>query len=253
MSLELDKVTVTVHRATLLREVSLQVQPGECLGLIGPNGSGKSTLMRCMAGLHKPRSGAIRLRDRSLFAMTARARAQQIALVEQQADTTERLTVREAVELGRTPFLSPVRGWRAEDETRIEAALQAVEMTALVDRLWHTLSGGEQQRVHIARALAQAPKLLLLDAPTNHLDIRHQLALLKLIHDLPITRVIALHDLNQAMSCDRLALLDGGRLKAIGRPCEVLTEAIVRDSFGVAASRSIDPAGKHVLHFSHAV
>ncbi|MBT9386991.1 ABC transporter ATP-binding protein [Pseudooceanicola sp. CBS1P-1] len=253
MSLSVHALSVRVHRAQLLHDITLEVAPGECLGLIGPNGSGKSTLMRSLAGLLRPRAGEVRLQGQPLARLSARTRAQRIALVEQQADTTDRLRVREAVELGRTPYLSPLRGWSPQDDARVDRALAAVEMTALADRLWHTLSGGEQQRVHIARALAQDPEVLLLDEPTNHLDIRHQLALLALVRELRITRVIALHDLNQALGCDRLALLDGGRLRAIGRPEEVLTEAALRRHFGVGAIRTTDPSGQPALHFTHAL
>ncbi|WP_138465794.1 ABC transporter ATP-binding protein [Poseidonocella sp. HB161398] len=250
MSLELRSVSVSVHRRALLRDVSLALRPGECLGLVGPNGAGKSTLLRCLAGILRPQSGQILLDGQPLAALRARDRAQRIALVEQQAETAERLSVREAVALGRTPFLSPLRGWSAGDAQLVAEALAAVEMTAFADRLWHTLSGGERQRVHIARALAQTPQILILDEPSNHLDIRHQLALMALVQALPLTRVIALHDLNQAMGCDRLAMLDHGRLVALGPPAEVLSPARLAEVFGVAASLHAGPDGRPLLHFS---
>ncbi len=253
MKIEVQGLSANVHRTSLLRDISISVERGELIGLIGPNGSGKSTLMRCFAGLRRPSTGRVLADSADLGRMPARQRARRIAFVEQQADTTDRLSVREAVNLGRTPYLSPLRGWGRQDDAAVEAALEAVEMTAFADRLWHTLSGGERQRIHIARALAQTPDLLLLDEPTNHLDIRHQLSLMALIETLPITRIIALHDLNQAAACDRIGVLSAGRLVATGRPHEVLSETLLADVFGVAATRHATPDGASRLHFSHAI
>ncbi|WP_339115408.1 ABC transporter ATP-binding protein [Thioclava sp. GXIMD2076] len=250
MVLRVENLQAKAHRVEILHGISLTVGEGEYLGLIGPNGSGKSTLMRMMAGLGKPSGGRVLWQDRPLVELGAQVRARQIALVEQQAETTDRLRVREAVELGRIPFLSPLRGWSMRDSEAVTRALSAVDMAGREDRLWHTLSGGERQRVHIARALAQSPALLLLDEPTNHLDIRHQLALLALVRSLPVSRVIALHDLNHAFSCDRVALLEGGRLKAIGPPAEVLSPDNLRESFGVEARQVRDPDGHLALHFT---
>lgn len=253
MKLSVLNLGAKVHRTPLLDGISFDLVPGELFGLVGPNGSGKSTLMRCLAGLRPPSKGAVTLDGQSLSGFSARERAQRIALVEQHADTTDRLTVLDAVELGRTPFLSPLRGWRTEDDAAVETALDAVEMSGFRGRLWHTLSGGERQRVHIARALAQTPDLLLLDEPTNHLDIRHQLSLIALVSALPITRVIALHDLNQAMICDRVGVMQSGKLVALGPPAEVLTSDRLRSVFGVAATRIETPEGGTRLHFSHAI
>ncbi|SFG38063.1 ABC transporter ATP-binding protein [Sulfitobacter dubius] len=253
MRIEVEALSARVHRTPLLQDITLRIEPGELFGLIGPNGSGKSTLMRCLAGLHRASIGRVLAEGEDLVRIPTRTRAQRIAFVEQQADTTDRLTVLEAVELGRTPYLSPLRGWRGVDDDAVSDALGAVEMTAFTDRLWHTLSGGERQRVHIARALAQTPDLLLLDEPTNHLDIRHQLSLMELVGSLPITRVVALHDLNQAMACDRIGVLSGGRLFAIGSPTEVLSEPLLAEVFGVSAMRHAAPDGSSRLHFSHAL
>lgn len=253
MKIEARHLSANVHRTSLLSNISIRVERGELIGLIGPNGSGKSTLMRCLAGLRRPSAGCVLADGADLTRMPARLRARRIAFVEQQADTTDRLSVRDAVNLGRTPYLSPLRGWNGTDDAAVEAALQAVEMTAFADRLWHTLSGGERQRIHIARALAQTPDLLLLDEPTNHLDIRHQLSLMALITALPITRIIALHDLNQAAACDRIGVLSAGKLVAMGRPQDVLGETLLAEVFGVAAMRHKTPDGASRLHFSHAI
>ena len=121
-------------------------------------------------------------------------------------------------------------------------------------RHWHTLSGGERQRVHIARALAQQPQVLLLDEPTNHLDIHHQLSILSLVTSLPVTSIIALHDLNQALDCDRLAVMERGHLVCVATPGEVLTPQRLYEPFAVRGSFLTDPAdGRRVLKFYRAI
>jgi iron complex transport system ATP-binding protein len=225
----------------LLHDVTLAVRPGEKLGIVGPNGSGKSTLLRLLAGLRHPDNGEVRLQGVPLSRMKRRDIARSIALVEQLADTDDAILVREAVQLGRTPWLSAWTPWDAEQDRIVEQALAAVGLQDFAERAWHGLSGGERQRVHIARALAQCPSLLLLDEPTNHLDVQQQLALLELIRSLPLTCVIALHDLNQALCCDRLAVLEGGRLVALGTPAEVLSADCLARTFGVEGRWLTDP------------
>ncbi|MEQ8895629.1 MAG: ABC transporter ATP-binding protein [Roseovarius sp.] len=250
MSLACHALGWSVRRQPIVEDITLDVQPGETLGLIGANGSGKSTLLKMLAGIRAPGAGRVTLEGRDLAGYPRRQIAQSIALVEQQAETGDRITVRDAVELGRTPWLSALRPWSDEDEATVARAIAAVEMQGFETRQWHTLSGGERQRVHIARALAQEPQILLLDEPTNHLDIHHQLSILSLVARLPVTSIVALHDLNQAMECDRLALLQQGRLVTLGTPEEVLTCDRLADSFAVRASILTDPAdGARVLRF----
>lgn len=231
--------------------VTLEIAAGETFGLVGPNGSGKSTLLRLIAGLMPRALGEVQLDGTPLAALTRRDIARRMAFVEQQADTSEALTVRDAVELGRTPWLSALRPFGAEDRAIVEGALSAVGMAPMSRASWATLSGGERQRVHIARALAQRPRLLLLDEPTNHLDVHHQLLLLRLVVDLPVTVIVALHDLNQAMGCDRLGVMDGGRLVACGPPHEVLTPARLAAIFRVGARPLTDPADDATLFRFH--
>ncbi|MDR0277491.1 MAG: ABC transporter ATP-binding protein [Paucimonas sp.] len=240
-ALECSGLGYQVKGTTLLGEVSLQVRPGETLGIVGPNGSGKSTLLRLLAGLLRPHSGEVRLNGEPMHRLRRREVARQLAVVEQQASTDDALRVRDAVELGRTPWLSALSPWSAADDAIVDQALQAVGMAHLAQRLWHSLSGGERQRVHIARALAQQPRILLLDEPTNHLDIQQQLGILALVQALPVTTLIALHDLNQALGCDRLALMDRGRLVALGAPLDVLTPQHLHDTFGVHGHFIEDP------------
>ncbi|GFM65348.1 ABC transporter ATP-binding protein [Pseudomonas cichorii] len=225
----------------LLKDVNLSIAPGETLGIVGPNGSGKSTLIKLLSGIQTPSSGQVQLNGQALNSMKRRDIARQLAVVEQQAETSDAITVLDAVELGRTPWLSALEPWSDEDDAIVRQALQDVGMLHLIKRAWHTLSGGERQRTHIARALAQRPQILLLDEPTNHLDIQHQLSIPGLIKSLPVTTVIALHDLNQALGCDRVAVMENGRMVALGKPVDVLTPERLHATFGVRAHWLTDP------------
>lgn len=234
----------------LLHDINLSVRRGETLGIVGPNGSGKSTLLKLLAGLHVPTRGEVCLDGQRLKDLPRRTIAQRLAVVEQQADTDDAICVFDAVALGRTPWLSALSPWSSRDDAIVQQALCDVDAAHLSTRRWRSLSGGERQRVHIARALAQRPQILLLDEPTNHLDIQHQLAILKVVQALPVTTLIALHDLNQALTCDRLAVLERGRLVAFGKPLDVLTPQRLQDTFGVQAHYLFDPFdGAKILRF----
>ncbi len=234
----------------VVQGVSLRIEPGETFGLVGPNGSGKSTLLRLMAGLLPQARGAVHLDAAPMASLSRREVARRIAFVEQQAETAEALLARDVVELGRTPWISALAPFAAADAAIVQESLQQVGMEAMAGRRWATLSGGERQRVQIARALAQRPRLLILDEPTNHLDIHHQLALLRLVSRLPVTVVLALHDLNQAMGCDRLGVMEGGRMVACGPPASVLTPDRLASIFRVRARPLHDPAdGTPIFRF----
>ncbi|MCX8997482.1 ABC transporter ATP-binding protein [Rhizobiaceae bacterium BDR2-2] len=250
MILVAENLGWSAGRTEIVSGIDLEIRKGERLGLVGPNGSGKSTLLKLIAGIRSPGRGRVLLKGKPLSAMRRGEIARTIALVEQQADTGERINVRDAVELGRTPWLSALQPWSEKDDAIVEEALAAVSMTAFAKRSWATLSGGERQRVHIARALAQRPEILLLDEPANHLDVHHQLAILRLVFALPVTTVVALHDLNQALECDRIGVMDRGRLVALGPPADVLTADCLHGIFGVGASVLTDPAdGARVFRF----
>ena len=245
--LELVGATRTVQGRDLVSGVNLRLHEGEMLGIIGPNGSGKSTLLGMMAGLLPPSRGEIRLAGQPMARLRRQQIARRLAMVSQSADTGERISVRDAVELGRTPWLGPLRPWSARDDEAVDAALLAVGMDRMAARDWSTLSGGERQRVHIARAHAQAPQILLLDEPTNHLDVHHQIAILDLVSQLPVTTVIALHDMHQALRCDRVMVMQSGRCVALGAPLDILTPALIREIFAVDAQLIAHPAGQWPL------
>ncbi|AXM95208.1 ABC transporter ATP-binding protein [Pseudomonas plecoglossicida] len=233
----------------VLCDIDLSVVPGETLGIVGPNGSGKSSLLKLLAGLRRPHSGSVQLFGEPIARLPRRRIAQALALVEQQADTLDAIRVFDAVALGRTPWLSALTPFSSEDRAIVEQALADVDASHLRTRLWGALSGGERQRVHIARALAQRPQLLL-DEPTNHLDIQHQLSLLRQVQALPVTTLVALHDLNQALTCDRVAVLDHGHLVALGKPLDVLTPERLLSTFGVHAHYLTDPFdGARILRY----
>jgi iron complex transport system ATP-binding protein len=236
--LEVDKLTVAYGDRRVLENVSLTIAPGEFVGLVGPNASGKSTLLRAATRVLRPVSGRVLLDGRDVWReMSLGEMARSVAVVPQDFPVDFPFTVRETVLMGRTPFVGRLRGEQPADLARVRQAMESTETLALSDRLIGELAGGERQRVVLAKALAQDPRLLLLDEPTSHLDLSHQVDILDLLLGLNrgggLTVVIVLHDLNlAAMYCDRLFLLGGGRLAAEGSPTDVLTPANLRVVYG---------------------
>ncbi|HUL70101.1 MAG TPA: ABC transporter ATP-binding protein [Gemmatimonadales bacterium] len=252
--LRLDDVYAGVPERLIVSAVSLEVHPGEIVGLLGPNGSGKSTLLRCVYRVLRPVRGTIELDGENVWALSQREAARRIAAVVQEPASDFDLTVWDVVSMGRSPHLGMLDRTRARDEELIAAALDRVEALHLAARRVETLSGGEKQRVLLARALAQEGRLLVLDEPTNHLDIRHQLELVQLLRALGLTALTALHDLNLAATyCDRIYVLNTGSLVAGGTPEEVLTPSLVTTVFGVGATRTRHPVTERVALFFHAL
>ncbi|POU72669.1 histidinol phosphatase [Leclercia sp. LSNIH6] len=236
MNLSLSGLQVTFQSRNVLNNINLQLEAGEIVGLLGPNGSGKSTLLRCLAGLLPRHAHHIQLNGTPLNKISVRDRAKQLAFVPQHAGVDGDLYVEQIVRLGRTPHRRGLFGWSEKDDQAVEHAIRLMKLDGLRHRLWRQLSGGERQRCQIARALAQQPRLLILDEPTNHLDIEYQLELMTLIRQLPITVVVALHDLNLAANyCHRLVLLKSGSVIASGPPDAVLTPALIEDAWHVQA------------------
>lgn len=234
--LRADRVSLGIGGRLVLDGVTLDPRPGETVGLLGPNGSGKSTLLRLLAGVLGPSAGLVTLDGQPLNRVGRRAVARRVAAVQQHAHTQTELTVRDVVALGRIPHRRSWTPVNSDDLAAVARALEQTGLTGRADQSWHTLSGGERQRAQIARALAQEPGELLLDEPTNHLDIQYQLDLLELVAGLPVTAVIALHDLNlAAMYCDRLVVLKDGGVVAEGAPSQVLTPGLIGRVYGVPA------------------
>lgn len=236
--------------ALVVDGVSLTPEPGDTVGLLGPNGSGKSSLLQLMNGAVKPTSGVVTLDGADMNAVRRRDIAKVVAVVSQHADTDFDLTVADVVRLGRIPHRGAFGGNATADQRAVDAALTHTGLTDKAHRLWHQLSGGERQRAQIARALAQEPRELLLDEPTNHLDIQHQLELLSLVSRLPITSVVALHDLNlAAMFCTKVIVLSRGRVVATGIPSEVLTEELIEEVYNVRARVQVDDDRRVFIRF----
>lgn len=236
--LSVHSLSVSYADKEVLHGVDLQLARGELLGLIGPNGSGKTSLIRVLSGVLRPASGQIHIQGQDLSVLSEGERALKVAVVPQSAPLPPAFTVFECVALGRTPHLAWLGRLGPVDLQYIQQAMQAAEISYLSDRRAGELSGGEQQRVILARALAQACPILLLDEPTAHLDLHHQISLLdllrRLVNEQKLTVLVAMHDLNLAsLYADRLVLLVEGRISASGRPAEVLTTEILQSAYQV--------------------
>ena len=235
--LTVDRVGVSYGPAPLFDRFDLDVAPGEFLGIIGPNGSGKSTLLRLMAGLVRPTAGRVLVRGDDIRVLSRRELARRMALVPQESHFAFGFRVEEVVMMGRHPYRSRFGPLGSGDHEQVGAALSAMGVTGLRDRGIDEVSGGERQRVVIARALAQATDILLLDEVSTHLDLAHQhrvLSVLARVHDAGRTVVFVSHDLNlAAQACSRILLLDRGHTAALGTPEEVLTAGRIRSVYGV--------------------
>src|SRR5471030_746608 len=251
MSIAAENITWRVGKKTIVNNVSLSVSRGETVGLLGPNGCGKSSLLRILAGLRRPHSGTVMLDGQNIARIAKKQLARRVAFVEQHGMTEANMRVVDVVKLGRIPHHSPFSNWSTQDDETVTAALQRVDMLSKSEQGWQSLSGGERQRVHIARAIAQSPTEILLDEPTNLLDIHHQIQLMKLVSELPVTSIVAIHDLNHAsMFCDALIVMQQGQIVAAGSPQEILTESLLWDVFRVETRIEISPYhGKKHIHY----
>jgi iron complex transport system ATP-binding protein len=244
--IEAQAVSLSLDGAVILSDVSLTLQPGEMLGLIGPNGAGKTTLLKALGGLMKINSGAIRLAGQRLASRGPREIARMMASVPQGAITDFAFTVREIVLMGRSPHLGRFEVESLHDRDVADNAMRVMGIGGLAERYVTTLSGGERQRVFIARALAQEPRVLLLDEPTANLDVKHQLDVLGLVaqlaHEDGLGVIAAIHDLDLAAEfCDRLILLHQGKVLAEGKPEAALTAEYLSEAFEVRANLYRDP------------
>ncbi|MGW1147181.1 ABC transporter ATP-binding protein [Streptomyces sp. NPDC002454] len=241
-ALDIEDVTVTVGGRDLVHGVSLRVAPGEVLGLAGPNGAGKSTLLRTVYRTQRPTTGRVLLDGEDIWRLPGKQVARRLAAVLQESAGDFDLTVYDVVAMGRTPHKRAFAGDDAHDRAVITHALTRLDVVELADAPFQHLSGGEKQRVLIARALAQQCGTMVWDEPTNHLDLRHQLDVLTLVRRFGATAVVALHDLNLAAAfCDRLCVLAAGRVVALGPPAEVLTPELLSSVYRVDAEVGAHP------------
>lgn len=228
-----------------LNNIDISINSGEFISILGPNGSGKSTLLKIIAGLLKPSSGKISLRDVEYKSMSKRALARNIAFVPQAALTIFPFSVFEIVMMGRTPYLNLVGYESSKDRQIVNEALELVGISHLSRKGINEVSGGEAQRAFIARAIVQSPEIILLDEPNAHLDIKHQLSIFNLIKKLnsekKLTVVTVSHDLNlSGFYSDRIIMMKDGSKKIDGSVTEVLTQENIKDVFEVDAKISVN-------------
>src|SRR6266567_1538822 len=248
--LEINGVTFGYERVPLLYDVQLQVHKGEMVGLLGPNGSGKTTLLRLVSGVLRPQNGTIVLEGRNLQDWGRRGVARNIAVVPQELHVPFAFTVEQMVNLGRTPYINLLGSRSSKDDNIVQDAMRAADIIPLARRIFNELSGGERQRVIVAMALAQQPKLLLLDEPTTHLDIKYQIEMLELVQRLNrergVTVIAALHDLNLAARYfPRLVLFQRGIVADAG-PAEVLEPHLLKRVYGIDVQVGILRGAEHL-------
>ena len=232
-----DALHVALGGRTILHDLHFTVEPGSWVALVGPNGSGKTTLLRALGGL-LPYSGALMLDEQTLDSWKPRDLARRLAFVRQSPTLAFDFSVEEFVLLGRAPHHGWLEGFSATDRAYVRTALAELDLESFADRSLDTLSGGEQQRVQLAQALAQEAGVLLLDEPTAHLDVHHQFDGMDRVATLdpPRTVIAAFHDLAfAARYADRILVLDAGRLVADGSPPDVLTPDLIRSVFRMDA------------------
>jgi len=237
-AIRLDGVRFSYPTGFALGGIDLRIEQGEMVAVLGPNGSGKTTLLKLMLGLLHPAEGEVHFEGRVLGALGRRELARSIAMVPQEVALSFTMTTAEVALLGRTPYLRRFRGPSREDREAVGAAMAATDVLPFAGRPYDALSGGERQRVILAMALAQEPRLLLLDEPTRYLDLSHQLRILSLIQRFNrargLTVVSAMHDLNLcALYFDRLVVLSSGRIVADGPPEKVIQQELLRGVFGI--------------------
>ena len=252
--MEAQDVDFAVDAVRILDGVSLTSGAGEFIGLVGPNGAGKTTLIKCISGLLAHSQGTVHLDGRDLARMSPREIAKVVAHLPQNTSVDFGFTSLEVVLMGRNPHLGPFQLEGARDFEVARAGMQFTDTEWLSAREINTLSGGERQRVLIARALAQEPRLLLLDEPTANLDIQHQLQVMDLVRSLVddgLAAVTAMHDLNMASAyCDRIYVMSEGKVVASGTPAEVLLPGLINQVFGVGVTIDYDRhTGKPRLDF----
>jgi iron complex transport system ATP-binding protein len=242
---QLDGVGFGYGDQSVLLDLDLELHRGRCYGILGPNGSGKTTLLDLLCGLLLPETGKVEFSGRPLAGWQPRKLAQKVALVPQEFAVRFGFTVREVVEMGRHPHLARFSALSEQDHDLVDSVMEELGIAALADRQVTNLSGGEKQRVAVARALVQDPEVLLLDEATSNLDIFHSLSILgtigRRVREQGLTVVAALHDLNLAgYFCDQLIFLRRGRLLCQGGVDEVLQADVIRQVYGVDARVRLD-------------
>jgi iron complex transport system ATP-binding protein len=249
-ALAFQHVSYAYSGADVVRQITLAVEAGEMVGLLGSNGAGKSTLLRLASGVLRPRAGSVHVSGREVGQLSPRAVARAVAVVPQEFSVPFAYTVRQLVELGRTPYLGVLGVARSTDDDAVDGALRDTDLTGLADRVFNQLSGGERQRVLVALALAQSSSLLLLDEPTAHLDVRHQVEVMDLLTRLNrerrLTIVAALHDLNLAARYFPRLVLLRQTILADGPPSAVLERELLTRAYQATINIGILRGERHL-------
>lgn len=236
-TLEAKGVYAGYRQKDVIQDLDITIGPGDFIGIVGPNGSGKTSFLRSLSRVLKPSKGVVLLSDEDIYGIPSRAVARELAVVPQDQMVSFDFCALEIVLMGRNPHLGRLQAAGARDLEIARQAMERANVWHLADRLLSELSGGERQRVVIAQALAQSPRLLLLDEPTQHLDIQHQLSLLELLDEMTregLAAVVVMHDVNLAAQyCREIIMIRKGREFARGAPVAVLTQANIREVFGV--------------------
>lgn len=238
------------HGSNALEDVSLEVKNRELVSIVGPNGSGKSTLLKCINRILTPRRGSILVNGKEVCKFQLKELAQVLGYVPQVSNHSLSSCVFDTVLLGRRPYIN----WRLNkrDEDVVFNLLKLMKLEGIMLREFNELSGGEQQKVIIARALAQEPQILLIDEPTSNLDLKHQIEILTLIlsaiKEKGLSAIMAIHDLSLAARfSDRIVLLKEGRIYAEGEPNKVLTKKNIKEVYGVEVDTNYDSGIPHII------
>jgi len=231
-----EDLGVSYGDTRVLEAISIAVNEGSFIGILGPNGCGKTTLLRALSRIIDPAVGTVTIDGREIAGYSIRELATVVGAVPQETAVTFDFTVEEIVQMGRHPYLGRLSSMNEEDYAICRHAMDLTNTAYLADRLITEISGGERQRVLIARALAQTPRVLLLDEPTSHLDISHQIEILSIIRGLipQVTVIGVFHDINlAAYFCDTVILMEQAHIAAVGTPAAVITDLNIRAVFGV--------------------
>ena len=249
MNIKAENINITLEKNNILKDINIEVDNKEVVGIIGPNGSGKSTLLKCIYRVLKPNDGAILLDNVDIKEIPVKESSKRLAVLSQHNNYNFDFTVKDIVLMGRSPHKKFMERDNKEDYDIVNEALKKVDMFEFKDRSFQSLSGGEQQRVILARALAQQPQCLILDEPTNHLDIKYQLQLMRIVKGLGIEVIAAIHDLNiAAMYCDKIYVLKDGEIIKNGKPKDVLTQELIKDVYEVDSEVIVNEERVHISY-----